>query len=411
MFELLKGVRVIDLTRLLPGGVATAKLADLGADVIKVEAPPLGDYLRLDEPAIDGVGHQYKMLNRNKRSIGLDFRTVAGAEVLRDLIRSADVFMEGSLPGAMAKYGLDFDSVAALRPGIVYCSVSGYGQTGPMCSLPSHGLAMDAAAGLMTIVWDDDGRPHIDNGKRITFSIDHGGVNAALTVAAALVHSARSGQSQYLDASCWEAAVSVNRDLQREVNRDYLDEFPDGDGVRVGPRHDVYATKDDEVLFFCPLERRFWAKFCAIVERPEWADRGTWEYSMDYGDDDPTLGSDVAEVLRTRTAQEWMSVLLPHGVPVAHVLTTRGLAEHPHVAARGLLLDDEEAPGRTRYIGYPSEVNGDRSRVVKSPPVLGQHTDEVLADLGYDEKQRARLRVVGITQVSAQGRDLVTEER
>ena len=184
LLKLLEGVRVLDFSRLYT--LATCKLADMGADVIKIEEPPAGDYMRLIPPFVEpaGIGLHYLMLNRNKRSFGIRFTGSESQPILTDLIASADVVVESSLPGSMARFGLDYGSVAKIRPDIVYCSITGFGQDGPYAQLPSHGLNLDAAAGLVTLQRGQTGRPEIAFGLGI--GVELGGLHAALAIVAAL---------------------------------------------------------------------------------------------------------------------------------------------------------------------------------------------------------------------------------
>lgn len=410
MLPLLNGIRVLDLSRLLPGGIATSKLADLGADVIKVEKPPVGDYLRDLPPLVEGMGLCYRMLNRNKRSIGLALGSDEGREIFLALLATADVLVESSRPGTMAEWMLDFESLRAANERLVYCSVTGYGQTGSFRELASHGMNVDAAAAMLHVRRTPRQRPEVVRASAT--GIHSAGTHAALAIACALVQRNRTGQGQYLDVSCWDSAVSDNHSLEVELqdpgaihsdsseNKLLLSIMADPSAAGgLGPRYNVYGTADDKVLLLCPIERRFWVAFCKIVERPEWIDRGAWTSEMDFGEDDPALRDDIEAVMRTRTASEWMDVLMRAGVPVSPVLDVHELAHHESLEARTMVA--RAATGDpVAYLRPPVSIPDNEFTIALSPPQLGTHTMEVLRELGLSDERRTELVAAGIAMTA-----------
>ena len=384
MLRLLDGVRVVDMTRLMPGALATHKLADLGADVIKVEVPPVGDYLRGQPPFVDGVGFYYSILNRNKRSLAADPKTEDGRQLILDLVRTADVFVDVSRPGSLARIGLDYESLREVKPDIIHCSLTGYGSTGPYMDLPSHGLNIDAAAGMLKIVRSPNGRPEVKiTSQTMATCIEMGGVNAALAITAALWQRTRTGQGQWIDASCWDASVSANISFLRGLNLGFDQKFnPAAVGGMLGPRYNVFGTLDDRVIFLCPIEKRFWKAFCVAVGREEWLERGTWTQEMDLGHDDPTLRDDIEELMRTRTLKDWLDILLPAGVPVSPVLEAADLADNEHCLERGMVhgTGDPRYPGAA-WLRPPVRLPGQEFSVFRPAPQLGEHTEEIVAEL------------------------------
>ena len=401
MLPLLDGIRILDLTK-LDAALATCRLADLGADVIKVEEPPHGDYYREQPPYVGrvGMGIGYVMLNRNKRSVGLDLRTAAGREIFYELLETADAVVEVSRPGKFTRRGLDYDSLKHLKRDLVYCSVSGYGQTGPYRDLPSHGMNVDASAGLLRIERGPGGRPEIAPFGATGLSIELGALHAALAVAAALVRRARTGEGQYLDVSCWDAGMASNsasRGFAAALNLGSAERAPGGGGQGIGARYNVYGTKDDRVIFLGALEKRFWEPFCIAVERPEWATRGVWDNHMDFGDDDPSLRDDVEAVMRTRTADEWMELFTEFGVPASPVLGPDELENNRHTADRHLVVtSDDPRHDEVKWVAPPVTVPGERFTVRYPAPQLGEHTEDVLRELGYDAERVARLAGEGV---------------
>lgn len=403
MLPLLNGFRILDLCRLAAG--ATTKLADLGAEVIKIEEPPLGDYMRALPPVLreQGVGLFYLTFNRNKKSLGLNLKAGEGLTIFLELLQTADAIVEISKPGTFERLGLDYQSLRAVKPDLVYCSISGYGQTGPYQGLPSHGMNIDAAAGLLEIVRGPNGRPEIKVGSAT--GVELGNAHAALGVVAALLARSRTGHGCHIDAPYWESGLAANRKLPPALNlpADEVFEDPLREGGP-GPKYNVYGTKDDKVLLLCPIEQKFWASFCAAVGHEEWADRGCFDGPMDYGDSDPKLRDDIESVMRTRTRSEWMDALLAADVPVSPVLEAAELVDHPHVEHRGMVVTSNE-PGyeNLRFLRLPLEVDGEGAEVALAPPGLGRDTHEILAALGYNHATRQRLLEAGIISAPSPG--------
>ena len=396
MLRLLDGIRILDLCRLAAG--APTKLADLGAEVIKVEEPPYGDYMRGLPPIMpdSGVALFYEIINRNKKSLGLNLKSDEGRRIFIELLQTADAVVEISKPGTFERLGLDYESLRAHKPDLVYCSITGYGQTGPYRALPSHGMNIDAAAGLLEIDHRPGQRPELKVGS--AQGLEVGSVHAALGVVAGLLQRSRTGEGCYIDAACWESGVSVNRHMGPALNLPALGMSFD-DPLRAGgsgPKYNVYGTKDDKVVLLCPIEKKFWAAFCTVVGHEEWTDRGHYgDLPMDYGDSDPALRDDIEAVMRTRTRDEWMASLLAADVPVSPVLTADELLDDPHVAERGMVVPGPEDDSR-RYVRLPLRVDGQAAEISLPAPVLGSHTAEIMSRLGYSVDDQTRLRADGI---------------
>ncbi|HYH49412.1 MAG TPA: CaiB/BaiF CoA-transferase family protein [Acidimicrobiia bacterium] len=396
MLPLLSGVRVLDLCKLIPGGQATAKLADLGAEVIKIEEPPLGDYIRGVAPVVNGLSYWDLTINRNKKSLGLNLKTQDGRRIFFELLQTADAVVEVSKPGTFKKLGIDYESLRPHKPDIVYCSITGYGQTGPYMRLPSHGKNIDAASAGVRVRKDENGRLRV--GGSASMSIDLGSMHAALGVVAAIVHKLKTGEGQYLDISLWDAAVASNRALGTAVNFSGqtipVDPFQKGSQT-TGPKYAPYVTKDDKMLLIAPVERKFWDAFCDVIGRDDWKDRGEWKGHMDLGENDPTLADDLADVIATRTLDDWIEALLDADVPAAPVLRNEDLADNPHTQARRIVADstDPRYPD-VKYLRIPIEVPGVEFSVTP-PPALGEHTAEIMASLGYDDTAQQELAASG----------------
>lgn len=398
MLPLLVGIRVVDLTRHY--ALTSSRLADLGADVVKVEAPPIGDHLRALPPFVPSAqaSMAFLMLNRNKRSLGLDLRSDGGREVMRRLVANADVFVENATPGVLARSGLDYATLRALKPDLVYCSVTAYGQDGPYAPLPAHSMNVDAAAGELRISRGPGGRPEIAAYSQIGHGMELAGIEGALAVAAALVRRERTGEGCHLDVAGWDAAVGANQRFFAALNLGSASAAIGAAGEGgLGARTNVYGTKDDRVVLLCPLEKHLWQRFCEVAGRPEWVDRGEWAGAMDFGEDEQ-LRADVEAVIRTRNLADWMADFVRAGVPAAPVADPDELPADPHVEARRMVATAAgEAMRDVRFVRPPVRVSDAEFGVAVAPPRFGEHTDQVLAELGYDDAQRADLLATGAT--------------
>lgn len=393
MLPLLHGFRILDLTKLFT--LATSRLADLGADVIKVEEPPIGDYLRRLPPLLPALDTSlaYMMLNRNKRSVAIDLRRDEGRQVFLNLVATADAVVTLARPGAYERLGLGFEDLKAVRNDIVYCAISGYGQVGPYRNLPSHSMNIDAAAGLLKIEDGPGGRPEIGPYTMIGRGMELGALHAALAVAAALAQRSRSGAGQYIDVSCWDAAVGASQGFQAALNLGSAAQAFDASGQGGhGPRQNVYGTADDKVIFLCALEKKLWDRFCTVIEHPEWSDRGTWDEPMDFGMDDPALRDDIEAVIRTRTRDDWMREFIGAGVPASPVLDADELERNAHTVAREMVVTAADpCEADVKYIRPPLRLPDEQFTCANAPPRFGEHTHGILADIGYAKTTRDQL--------------------
>ena len=364
----LEGIKVLDISRLYPGALTTKKLADLGADVVKVEEPGRGDYIRTIPPTVDGKGVLHVLLDPGKRSIALDLKQAEDLDTFLRLAAVADVLVESARPGRYKEMGIDFAALRRARPQLVVCSVSGFGQTGPLAPLASHGMNMDALSGTL-IVTDWKGRKRFVT-LGFSVGVELGAANAALGIAAALYGAKAKGEGVWIDASCWDGAVET----QRMPIGGHL-----GAGEPFGPRdprplYDLYVTSDGKLVLFCAIERKFWESFCRGVGRADLIDRwgGT---DVDFGVAS-LLRDELEAVFVTRSAAEWEQAFFAWDIPGSVILTVGEVLDHPHTAARGLVRPDDHAmvanPLRWHDL---DERPGDGAG---PPPELGEHTDEVL---------------------------------
>ena len=329
----LQGLRVLDLTRLLPGPVAALRLAEMGADVLKIEAPGAGDPTRtMLQASSDRVagrpGAFYRLVNRGKRETRLDLKSEAGRNVLRALASEADVLIESFRPGVMERLGIGYEMLRVLNPKLVYCAISGYGSTGLFASQAGHDLNYIGYAGVLEQLASRDGAPILPN-----FQIADllGGASSAVEqILAALWHVARGGNGRFVDVSMTHATHASNFVAQVSLANDGAAP-PAGSGLLNGgvPCYNLYRTQDDRWLAVGALELKFWETLCHALDRPEWAFRH-WSVGQAIGGPDAAaLTHELAGVIASRPLDEWVSLLVPLDCCVSPVLTAAEAAQHP----------------------------------------------------------------------------------
>jgi alpha-methylacyl-CoA racemase len=371
--DALRGVRVLDLSRLLPGPFLTMVLADLGADVVKVEDPRLGDYLRNFPPAKGGVSGRFLAINRGKRSLAIDLKSEAGRATLLRMVERADVIIESFRPGVMDKLGLGYAALAARNRGIVLCSISGYGQTGPYVHRAGHDLNYIALAGVLGMTGVRDGAPQMP-GVQIA-DLAGGALWSATGVLAALFARTRTGVGAHLDVSMTEGALSLliaelgNLDCGGQPRRGT--ELLNG-GVA---SYAVYRTRDDRYLSLGALEPKFYLAFNQAIGRPA----NLAELAGTPAEQEQTR-QEIAARLAERPLAEWLEVLAQHDCCCEPVLEMHELAEHPLHRERELFfaMDGGEGVGQVQQVRTPLGAPS----APTPPPRLGQHSRQVLEDYG-----------------------------
>jgi len=389
----LTGLTVLDLTRVLSGPFATMTLADLGADVVKIEQPGTGDDTRQWGPPFQGDEAAYFLsVNRNKRSLAVDLKLTDGLALVRDLARRADVVVENFRPGTAARLGLGYDDLSADNPGLVYASISGYGQTGPDSHRAGYDAIAQARSGIMSVTGEADGPP-----VRVGVSSADlvAGMWAVIGILAALRERDRSGQGQWVDISLLDGSVS----WLTYVAAGY---FATGTRPpRYGSAHPTiapyqgFATKDGELMLAVGNDA-IWRRFAPaaglddLVDDPRFA---TNPLRVSHRDELLPL---VADAMASRTSAQWVEVLDAAGVPVGPIQTVDEVVTDPQVLARGMVGEVEHpTAGTLRTIGCPVRLTATPPQVRTAPPLLGQHTDDVLAELGVDAERLTALRASG----------------
>ena len=379
----LSGIRVLDLTRLLPGAFCTMLLADMGADVVKVEDPRAGDYMRWTPPLMGGQSVLFNALNRNKRSVTLDLKSERGRELLLKLVEGAHVLVEGNRPGVMARLGLGWDVIHARNPSLVMASITGYGQTGPWAAHAGHDLNYVATAGALGLN-GGRGQAPVPLGVQVA-DIGGGGLQPAVAILGALIGVLRGGEGRWLDVSMTDGVVSWL--ALALAQRDAGDPTVRGDH-RLGGRYAcyrVYECKDGRYFSVGALEPKFWTALCEAVGAPELVER---QYAV--GDDGVTVHGAMEAVFRSRTRDEWEAALAGLEVCCEPVLELDEVASNPQVAARGLI--SKTASGLE--VRPAVTIREDWRRL--DAPGQGEHNAEVLGEVGVDAAGLEELREAGV---------------
>ncbi|HTR53793.1 MAG TPA: CaiB/BaiF CoA-transferase family protein [Kofleriaceae bacterium] len=380
--DALSGIRILDLSRLLPGPFLTMVLADLGADVIKIEDPHVGDYVRSFPPAKGGVSGRYLAINRGKRSLALDLKAPAGRDALLRMAARADVVVESFRPGVMAKLGVGYDALAAANPKIIVCSISGYGATGPYATRAGHDLNYIAVAGVLAMTGPAGGAPQLP-GVQIA-DLAGGALWSATAILAALVGRDRTGRGAHLDIAMAEGAMTLlaaelgNLDCGAHPTRGT--ETLNGGLACYG----VYRTKDDRYLAVGGLEPKFWiAMNQAIGRAPNVAEL--------VGDaaQQAKVRAELAQIFASRTAAEWHAVLGEAEVCVELVTELDELAAHPQHRAREVFFELDAGAGIGKIAQLRTPIG--QPRDPRPPPRHGEHTREVLAEYGFSADEIATL--------------------
>jgi crotonobetainyl-CoA:carnitine CoA-transferase CaiB-like acyl-CoA transferase len=388
-FDLLQGLKVIDLSRLLPGPYATMVLADYGADVIKIEAPEGGDYLRSWEPLVDGTSAFFLAVNRNKRSLTLNLKTDSGRRLLHRLAAEADVLFESFRPGVMDSLGCDYQTLAGINPALVYCSLTGYGQSGPKARKAGHDLNYQAEAGILGTTAARE-IPSL-SGVQVA-DVAGGALQAVGAVLAASIRALKSGRGAFLDISMTDGLVNL---------LPLLSAYHYADGRSLGPDqtffngqlacYSIYRTADGREMALGALERKFWENFCRAAGCEELLEGDHQDL-----DRQPEFKARLRELFATRTAAAWQELLEGRDTCCELVKNFAEVCADPHFRERGLFWELTTTGGRRLLqTNTAAQVDGCRPPAHRPAPGLGEHTEEILAGIGLTAEEISAFRSEG----------------
>lgn len=390
----LAGVRVIDFTRVLAGPAASLALADLGAEVFKIEPPGTGDETRTFPPIRDGESHYYLAVNRGKKSIVVDLKSEEGLALVKDLAARCDVLVENYRPGVMERLGLDYETMKAINPRLIYCSISGYGQTGPLRDRPSFDIVLQAMSGALSMNGEPDGLPTklgIPLGDLV------GGINGPIGILSALYERERTGLGRHIDVSLMDGLMGMLGYIAQ------LAFFTGQDPQRVGSQHPnlvpygIFPARDGSIVIAC-LTPGFWSRICRSIERPELVDDPRYDTLEKRRDARQEVNAIVCSFTGKYTVEELVAIFTAHEVPHAPILGVLEALSQPQAVDRGMVVETEhQTLGTIPIVNRSIRFTDAEQPLPEAPPILGQHTDAILADvLNLSPQRIAALRASGV---------------
>ncbi len=397
----LSGVRVLDLGRHLAGPTCAQYLGDLGADVIKIENPERGEdgrgagppFFDANGPAAKGESAFFLSANRNKRSLALDIKRPEGKEIFRKLADGADVVVENFRPEVMGALGLSYESLSARNPRLIYCAISGYGADGPFANRPGLDNIIQGFAGLMTVTGFEGGEP-----TRVGIPIADllTGLLGAFGVVAALQARARTGRGQRVETSLLESMLgTMGFQAVRTLNGAGVPP-PAGNHHPINAPYGIFRTQDGYVTIGATGAKR-WPIFCELIGRPDLPTDPRFASNGDRYDNRLELAEIIGDALQSRTSAEWEPILNDAGIPCGPIHKMDEALAHPQSLHREMVVEREHPVlGTVRLLGMPVKLSETPTGVWRTPPLMGQHTDEVLRELGVADNELAQLRASGV---------------
>lgn len=385
----LAGIRVLELAQIMAGPTCGMMLADMGADVIKIEKIPKGDDSRnYSEPRVNGVSAPFLVLNRNKRGLALDLKNPKGVEVLKRLVVQADVLTENYRRDAMDKLGLGYNTLKELHPGLIYCAVSGYGRSGPMADAPGFDLIAQGFSGLMSIT-GHPGSPPAKTGNSVADI--NAGILACVGILAALIHRMKTGKGQLVETSLMEAAMQQTYWQAAMFFATGLSAGPAGSAHPLTAPYQAFKTKDGYVNVGGANQAN-WERIADLLGHPEWKTDPRYTTNFQRITNRDELAADIEAVLVRHTTQEWIEKFDAAGVPAGPVNSIEQAFSHPQAINREMVVEtDHPKAGRIKGVGHPIKFSDLPRPAAKAAPLLGQHSAEVLRDFGFTDTEITQL--------------------
>ncbi len=390
----LAGLRVLELTQIMSGPTCGLLLADMGADVVKIEKLPGGDDARgYRDPQVNGVSAPFMMMNRNKRGLALNLKSEQGRALLLRLVRNADVLVENFRGGTLDKLGLGYDVLARENPGLIYCAISGYGRTGPYADKGGFDLIAQGFAGLMSITGEPGGPP-AKNGNAV--SDMNAGILGALGIVSAYVHKLKTGQGQIVDTSLSDAALQQLYWHAAIFFATGQSSTPTGSAHVLTAPYQAFEASDGWINIGGANQAN-WERIAAVLGHPEWREDARFKTNSDRMAHLGELAALMNGVLRTRTRAEWQAAFDAAGVPAGPVHTVGEALNHPQTLARGMVVElQHPQAGPTRAIGCPIHFSETPAQTERPAPLLGQHTRELLRESGLGDADIDALIAQGV---------------
>ena len=393
MPEALKGVRVLDCSQILAGPFCSMLLADMGADVIKIEKPTGGDDTRrMGPPFIDTESAAFLAMNRNKRSIVLNFKEQSGVQAMKTLVKDADIVIENYRTGTMARLGLGYEDLKNINPGIIYCSISGFGRTGPYANRGGFDLVAQGMSGLMSITGVPNSPP-VKVGVPIADM--NAGMFATYGILTAYINKLRTKKGQYLEISLLEAAITytVWESAGYFATGDIAE--PLGSSHRNSAPYQALKTKDGHINVGAPNQSN-WERFADAIQRSDLIARNDFKDNASRLVNRESLEAELELTLKTKNSSDWLEVLEKSGVPAGPILNISEVWNDPQVEARNMKVTlDHPTAGKITNIGLAAKLYGTPGRITNPAPLLGEHTREILMDAGYSKENIEDLIVAG----------------
>lgn len=382
----LKGIRVLDLTRLLPGPYCTLLFADMGAEVIKIESPHEGDHMRWIEPTINGTSVYFLALNRNKKSMTVNLKSPEGVKIFHELAKGADVVFESFRPGVLDRLGVGYTALKKVNPGIIFCSLSGFGQSGPYRLKPGHDINYISIGGLQGLNGNREGLL-IPPAVQIA-DLGCGAMTCAVSILGALLGRERTGEGAYLDVSMLDGIVSW---MSQAIARYYADgKLPQpGRQTFSGefPSYHIYRTKDGKYVSLGCVEKKFWVNFCEAVGRPDLG-----EFHLPEGEKQKEVFKEVEQIFLAKTRDEWARLLDDVETCFAPVNDISETVADPQVKHRELVTEMDYGEGKMIQVAFPARFSGQKLSMRQQPPEFGEHTETIMEGLGYTSEKIQELR-------------------